>query len=91
MESLAATLGPQNIRVNGLRGICQYGRSPQIYDRFPQIKADIEAKAHLKPSFMDPKPLSGGLILADRQLRDRRMIALDSGFHIELKRYFQDT
>ena len=93
MESLAAILGPKNIRVNGIApGFANTAGPRKFYSRFPQIKADIEAKAHLKPSFMDPKAVVPALLylLSDNYVTGE-VIALDSGFHIELRRYFQET
>jgi NAD(P)-dependent dehydrogenase (short-subunit alcohol dehydrogenase family) len=91
MESLAAVLGPRNIRVNGIApGFANTAGPRKFYDRFPQIKADIEAKAHLKPSFMDPNAVVPAVLylLTDNYVTGE-VIALDSGFHIELRRYFQ--
>ena len=59
MESLAATLGPSNIRVNGVApGFANTAGPRKFYDRHPDIRADIEARAHLKPAFLDRAPLS---------------------------------
>jgi NAD(P)-dependent dehydrogenase (short-subunit alcohol dehydrogenase family) len=93
MESLAALLGPKNIRVNGIApGFANTAGPRKFYDRFPQIRADIEAKTHLKPAFMDPKALIPAVLylLTDNYVTGE-VIALDGGFHIELKSYFQDT
>ena len=93
MESLAATLGPKNIRVNGIApGFANTAGPSKFYSRFPQIKTDIEAKAHLKPAFMDPKAVVPAVLylLTDNYVTGE-MIALDGGYNIELKRYFQDT
>ena len=91
MESLAAILGPHNIRVNGIApGFANTAGPRKFYDRFPQIKADIEAKAHLKPSFMAPEAVvSAVLYLLTDNYVTGDVIALDGGFHIELNRYFQ--
>jgi NAD(P)-dependent dehydrogenase (short-subunit alcohol dehydrogenase family) len=93
MESLAAILGPKNIRVNGIApGFANTAGPRKFYDRFPQIKADIEAKAHLKPSFMDPQAIvPAALYLLTDNYVTGDVITLDSGFHIELRRYFQDA
>lgn len=93
MESLAATLGSKNIRVNGIApGFANTAGPRKFYDRFPQIRADIEAKVHLKPAFMDPKAVVPAVLylLTDNYVTGE-VIALDGGYHIELKRYFQDT
>jgi len=92
MESLAATLGPQNIRVNGIApGFANTAGPRKFYDRYPQIRADIEAKTHLTPSFMDPGAIVPAVLylLTDNYVTGQ-VIALDGGYHIELKRYFQE-
>jgi NAD(P)-dependent dehydrogenase (short-subunit alcohol dehydrogenase family) len=93
MESLAATLGPKNIRVNGIApGFANTAGPRKFYDRYPQIKADIEAKAHLKPAFMTPGAVIPAVLylLTDNYVTGV-VIPLDGGYNIELKRYFQDT
>lgn len=93
MESLAALLGPKNIRVNGIApGFANTAGPRKFYDRFPQIRADIDAKVHLKPAFMDPKAVVPAVLylLTDNYVTGE-VIALDGGYHIELNRYFQDT
>lgn len=91
LESLAATLGPQNIRVNGIApGFANTAGPRKFYDRHPEIKADIEAKTHLKPSFMAPEAIvPAALYLLTDNYVTGEVIALDGGYHIELKRYFQ--
>lgn len=92
MESLAAILGPRNIRVNGIApGFANTEGPRKFYNRFPQIKADIEAKAHLQPSFMAPGAVVPAVLylLTDNYVTGE-VIALDGGFNIELKRYFQN-
>jgi NAD(P)-dependent dehydrogenase (short-subunit alcohol dehydrogenase family) len=92
MESLAATLGPKNIRVNGIApGFANTAGPRKFYDRFPNIKADIEAKAHLKPAFLDPGAVVPALIylLTDNYVTGQ-VITLDGGYSIDLKRYFQE-
>ena len=93
MKSLAATLGPQNIRVNGVApGFANTAGPRKFYGRFPQIRADIEAKTHLKPAFMDPGAVVPAVLylLTDNYVTGS-VIPLDGGYHIELKRYFQDS
>jgi NAD(P)-dependent dehydrogenase (short-subunit alcohol dehydrogenase family) len=92
MQSLAATLGPQNIRVNGIApGFANTAGPRKFYDRFPQIRADIEAKTHLKPAFMDPGAVVPAVLylLTDNYVTGT-VIPLDGGYNIDLKRYFQD-
>jgi NAD(P)-dependent dehydrogenase (short-subunit alcohol dehydrogenase family) len=92
MQSLAATLGPQNIRVNGVApGFANTAGPRKFYDRYPQIRADIEAKAHLLPAFMDPGAVVPAVLylLTDNYVTGT-VVALDGGYSIELKRYFQE-
>jgi 3-oxoacyl-[acyl-carrier protein] reductase len=92
MRSLAGTLGPQNIRVNGVApGFANTAGPRKFYDRFPQIRADIAAKAHLLPAFMDPGAVVPAVLylLTDNYVTGT-VIPLDGGYNIELKRYFQD-
>ncbi len=92
MQSLAATLGPQNIRVNGIApGFANTAGPRKFYDRFPQIRADVEAKTHLKPAFMDPGAVVPAVLylLTDNYVTGT-VIPLDGGFNIDLTRYFQD-
>jgi 3-oxoacyl-[acyl-carrier protein] reductase len=92
MESLAATLGPRNIRVNGIApGFANTVGPRKFYDRFPQIKADIEARAHLKPSFIDPGAVVPAVLylLTDNYVTGE-VIPLDGGFNITMNRYFQN-
>jgi NAD(P)-dependent dehydrogenase (short-subunit alcohol dehydrogenase family) len=91
MESLAATLGPQNIRVNGIApGFANTAGPRKFYDRFPQIHADIEAKTHLQPSFMHPGAIIPTVLylLTDNYVTGT-VIPLDGGYNIKLNRYFQ--
>jgi NAD(P)-dependent dehydrogenase (short-subunit alcohol dehydrogenase family) len=91
METLAGVLGPKNIRVNGIApGFANTAGPKKFYSRFPRIRADIEAKAHIGPAFMDPGAIVTALIylLTDNYVTGQ-VITLDAGFHIELKRYFQ--
>jgi len=92
MRSLAATLGPQNIRVNGIApGFANTAGPRKFYERFPQIRADVEAQTHLKPAFMDPGAVVPAVLylLTDNYVTGT-VIPLDGGFNIDLKRYFQD-
>lgn len=92
MQSLAATLGPKNIRVNGIApGFANTAGPRKFYDRFPKIRADVEAQIHLKPAFMAPGAVVPAVLylLTDNYLTGA-VIPLDGGYNIELKRYFQD-
>lgn len=91
MRSLAATLGPMNIRVNGIApGFANTAGPRKFYDRFPQIKADIEARCHLKPSFIHPGAVVPAVLylLTDNYVTGEA-IALDGGFNIQMTSYFQ--
>ena len=92
VESLAATLGPKNIRVNGIApGFANTAGPRKFYDRYPQIRADIEARTHLKPSFIHPGSVVPAVLylLTDNHVTGE-VIALDGGYNITLNRYFQD-
>ncbi len=91
MRSLAATLGPKNIRVNGIApGFANTLGPRKFYDRFPRIREDIESKAHLKPAFMDPAAVVPAVLylLTDNYCTGE-VIALDGGHNIHLDSYFQ--
>ena len=91
MRSLAATLGPKNIRVNGIApGFANTLGPRKFYDRFPRIREDIEHKAHLKPAFMDPAAVVPAVLylLTDNYCTGE-VIALDGGHNIQLDSYFQ--
>jgi len=92
MRSLAATLGPHNIRVNGIApGFANTAGPRKFYDRFPQIRADIEAKDHLTPAFMNPGAVVPAVLylLTDNYVTGT-VVPLDGGYNIDLKSYFQD-
>jgi NAD(P)-dependent dehydrogenase (short-subunit alcohol dehydrogenase family) len=91
MESLAALLGPANIRVNGIApGFANTAAPRKFYDRHPEIHADIEKQTHLKPSFMHPGAVvPAALYLLTDNYVTGEVIALDGGYKIEMKRYFQ--
>ncbi len=92
METLSAVLGPKNIRVNGIApGFANTAGPRKFYDRFPGIRADIEARAHLKPAFMDPAAIVPALLylLTDNYVTGQVM-TLDGGYHISLDSYFQE-
>ena len=91
MKSLAAILGPYNIRVNGIApGFANTEAPRKFYSRFPQIREDIDRKIHLKPAFMDPTAVvPAALYLLTDNYVTGEVVALDGGFSIELKSYFQ--
>ena len=91
MESLAAVLGPLNIRVNGIiPGYANTAVPKKFYDRHPEIKADIHRKNHLKPSFMHPAAVVPAVLylLTDNYVTGEA-ISIDGGYHIESTNYFQ--
>jgi NAD(P)-dependent dehydrogenase (short-subunit alcohol dehydrogenase family) len=92
MRSLAATLGPLNIRMNGIApGFANTAGPQKFYSRFPNIKADIESRNHLKPSFMHPASVIPAVeyLLKDNYVTGET-ITLDGGYNINSVRYFQD-
>ncbi len=91
LRSLAATFGPYNIRVNGVApGFANTAGPQKFYSRFPGIRDDIESKNHLKPSFMHPGSVLPAIsyLLTDNYVTGE-VIALDGGYNIDMKRYFQ--
>jgi 3-oxoacyl-[acyl-carrier protein] reductase len=91
LRSLAATFGPYNIRVNGVApGFANTAGPQKFYGRFPEIRDDIESKNHLKPSFMHPGSVLPAIsyLLTDNYVTGE-VIALDGGYNIDMKRYFQ--
>jgi 3-oxoacyl-[acyl-carrier protein] reductase len=91
LRSLAATFGPYNIRVNGVApGFANTAGPQKFYGRFPEIRNDIESKNHLKPSFMHPGSVLPAIsyLLTDNYVTGE-VIALDGGYNIDMKRYFQ--
>jgi len=92
MESLTAILGPYNIRVNGIApGFANTEAPRRFYSQYPNIREDIDRKIHLKPSFMDPSSVVPAVLylLTDNYVTGD-VVALDGGFRIEQKNYFQD-
>jgi NAD(P)-dependent dehydrogenase (short-subunit alcohol dehydrogenase family) len=91
MQSLAASLGPHNIRVNGIApGFADTAGPRLFYDRHPAIREDVESKCHLKPAFMDPGAVVPAVLylLTDNYITGVT-IPLDGGYNIDMKRYFQ--
>ena len=90
METLAGVFGQYNIRVNAIApGYANTAGPKKFYDRFPNIRADIDEHVSLKPNFMDPT----GIVPAVQYLLDDNyvngiVIALDGGWHLRFNRYF---
>lgn len=92
MESLTSILGPYNIRVNGIApGFANTVAAGKFYSQYPNIREDIDRKIHLKPSFMDSSAVTSAVLylLTDNYVTGD-VVALDGGFKIEQKNYFQD-
>lgn len=91
MRSLAATLGPLNIRVNGIApGFANTAGPAKFYGRFPEIRRDVEAHTHLKPAFMHPASACPAVryLLTDNYVTGE-VLALDGGYNIHMHEYFQ--
>ena len=91
VESLAATLGPCNIRVNAIApGFANTAGPKKFYDRHPDIRADIDDHIHLTPSFLHPGAVVPAVLylLTDNFITGQ-VITMDGGYHIGLRRYFQ--
>jgi len=92
MRSLAAILGPKNIRVNGVApGFANTAGPKKFYNRFPRIRDDIQRKNHLEPSFMHPGSVVPAIfyLLTDNYVTGET-IALDGGHNIQLTSFFQE-
>ena len=92
LRSLAATLGPLNIRLNGIApGFANTAGPQKFYSRYPNIKEDVERRCHLKPSFMHPGAVLPAVeyLLTDNYITGE-VLALDGGYNINSIRYFQD-
>lgn len=91
MESLAATLGPQNIRVNAIApGFANTAGPRKFYDRYPNIHADIDGHIHLKPSFLHPGAVVPAVmyLLTDNYITGQ-CLTMDGGYTNHTRRYFQ--
>jgi NAD(P)-dependent dehydrogenase (short-subunit alcohol dehydrogenase family) len=91
MESLAATLGPLNIRVNAIApGFANTAGPQKFYSRFPNIRTDIEGRCHLGPSFLHPGAVVPAVLylLTDNYVTSQ-CIGLDGGYTNNTCRYFQ--
>lgn len=90
-ESLAATLGPFNIRVNAIApGFANTVGPKKFYDRYPNIRADIESHTHLKPSFLH----SGAIVptvmhLLTDNFVTGQCVVIDGGYTNNTRLYFQ--
>lgn len=92
MESLAATLGKYNIRVNAIApGFANTAGPKKFYDRYPNIKEDIEYRTHLKPSFLHPGAVVPTVIhlLTDNYITGQ-CIVIDGGYTNNTTVYFQE-
>jgi 3-oxoacyl-[acyl-carrier protein] reductase len=92
MRTMAAVLGPKNIRVNGIApGFANTAGPQKFYSRFPKIKTDIEQMSYLKPSFMHPGSVLPAInyLLTDNYVTGET-IALDGGYNIHISNYFQE-
>ena len=90
METLAGVLGQYNIRVNAIApGYANTTGPKKFYDRFPNIRADIDEHVSLKPNFMDPTGVVPAVqyLLTDNYVNGV-VIALDGGWHLRFNRYF---
>jgi NAD(P)-dependent dehydrogenase (short-subunit alcohol dehydrogenase family) len=91
VESLAATLGPLNIRVNAIApGFANTAGPKKFYDRHPNIRADIEAHTHLKPAFMHPGTIVPTVLhlLTDKFVTGQ-CVTIDGGYTNNTRLYFQ--
>jgi len=92
MESLAATLGKYNIRVNAIApGFANTVSPKKFYDRYPNIKEDVEYRTHLKPSFLHPGAVVPTVLhlLMDNYVTGQ-CIVIDGGYTNNTTVYFQD-
>ena len=90
METLAGVLGRYNIRVNAISpGYANTAGPKKFYDRFPNIRADIDEHTPLKPSFMDPAGIVPAVqyLLTDNYVNGI-VVALDGGWHLRFNTYF---
>lgn len=91
VESLAATLGPQNIRVNAVApGFANTAGPKKFYDRHPNIRADIDAHTHLRPSFLHPGAIVPTVLhlLTDNFITGQ-CVTIDGGYTNNTRLYFQ--
>jgi NAD(P)-dependent dehydrogenase (short-subunit alcohol dehydrogenase family) len=91
MRSLAATLGHLNIRVNGIApGFANTKGPRQFYERYPEIRQDVERQSHLKPAFMaSAAVVPAVLYLLTDNYCTGEVIALDGGYNIHQSCFFQ--
>jgi 3-oxoacyl-[acyl-carrier protein] reductase len=91
LRSMAATLGPLNIRVNGIApGFADTQGPRKFYGRYPEIRSDIERQCHLQPAFMHPGAVVPAVLylLTDNYCTGE-VIALDGGYNIHQSDFFQ--
>jgi len=90
METLAGVLGQYNIRVNAIApGYANTAGPKKFYNRFPNIRADIDKHVPLKPNFMDPTAVVAAVqyLVTDNYVNGV-VISLDGGWHLRFNRYF---
>jgi len=90
METLAGVLGKYNIRVNAIApGYANTAGPKKFYNRFPNIRADIDKHISLKPNFMDPIAVVPAVqyLVIDNYVNGV-VISLDGGWHLRFNRYF---
>jgi len=93
VETLAGVLGRYNIRVNAIApGYANTAGPRKFYDRFPNIRSDIDRHTPLKPSFMDPSAIVPAVeyLVNDRYVNGV-VISIDGGWHLRFDRYFNET
>lgn len=91
VETLAAALGPQNIRVNAIApGFANTAGPRKFYDRYPNIRADIDSHTHLKPSFLHPGAVVPTVmhLLTDNYVTGQ-CVTIDGGYTNNTRLYFQ--
>lgn len=92
MESLAVSLAPYNIRVNGIApGFANNEGQKKFYSSYPAIREDVESLCHLKPAFMHPRAVTPAVnyLLSDHYVTGQTII-LDGGYSLHTFSYFTE-
>jgi len=92
MESLAVSLAPYNIRVNGIApGFANNEGQKKFYGTYPEIRKDVENLCHLKPAFMHPHAITPAVryLLSDHYVTGQTII-LDGGYSLHTFSYFTE-